>query len=59
MSDAMKTILFCTDFSPEADHAAAQALRLARSTNAKLIVAHLVHVASGELARTTRTGRRI
>ena len=50
MSDALKAILFCTDFSPESEHAAEHALRLARSANARLIVAHLVHVASGELA---------
>ena len=49
MSDTVKAILFCTDFSPAAEHAAEHALRLARSANAKLIVAHLVHVASGEL----------
>lgn len=50
MSDApLKAILFCTDFSPEAEHAAEHALRLAKAANAKLIVAHLVHVASGEL----------
>jgi nucleotide-binding universal stress UspA family protein len=45
----LKTILCCSDFSPEAEHAVEHAVRLARSTNAKLILAHLVHVASGEL----------
>ena len=49
MSDALKAILFCTDFSPEAEHAAEHALRLAKTADATLIVAHLVHVASGEL----------
>jgi nucleotide-binding universal stress UspA family protein len=49
MADELKTILFCADFSPEAEQALEQALRLARATNAKLIVAHLVHVSSGEL----------
>jgi universal stress protein A len=50
MSEAIKTILCCTDFSPESDHAVDHALRLARSTNATLIVAHLVHVASGDVS---------
>lgn len=49
MSETLKVILCCTDFSPEAEHAARHAVRLARSANAKLILAHLVHVASGEL----------
>jgi nucleotide-binding universal stress UspA family protein len=49
MAHELKTILFCADFSPESDQALAQALRLARTSNAKLIVAHLVHVSSGEL----------
>ena len=49
MSATLKTILCCTDFSPEAEHAIDHAVRLARSANAKLILAHLVHVASGEL----------
>lgn len=49
MSETLKVILCCTDFSPEAEHAVRHAVRLARSTNAKLILAHLVHVASGEL----------
>lgn len=49
MSATLKTILCCTDFSPEAERAVEHAVRLARSANAKLILAHLVHVASGEL----------
>ena len=49
MSETLKTILCCTDFSPESEHAVEHAARLARSTNATLILAHLVHVASGEL----------
>ena len=49
MSDVLKTILCCTDFSPEGENAVAHAVRLARSANAKLILAHLVHIARGEL----------
>ena len=49
MSDLLKTILCCTDFSPEGENAVVHAVRLARSANAKLILAHLVHIASGEL----------
>ena len=49
MSATLKVILCCTDFSPESEHAVEHAARLARSTNATLILAHLVHVASGEL----------
>jgi nucleotide-binding universal stress UspA family protein len=49
MSGTLKVILCCTDFSPEAENAVVHALRLARSANAQLILAHLVHVASGEL----------
>ncbi len=50
MSETLKTILCCTDFSPESEHAVDHAVRLARSTNAKLILAHLVHVASGDVS---------
>jgi nucleotide-binding universal stress UspA family protein len=49
LSAPLKVILCCTDFSPEAEHAVVHAVRLARATNATLILAHLVHVASGEL----------
>ena len=49
MSDTLKVIMCCTDFSPEADHAVLHGARLAKAANAKLILAHLVHVASGEL----------
>ncbi|MBX3023967.1 universal stress protein [bacterium] len=49
MSDTLGVILCCTDFSPEAEHAAVHAVRLARATKATLVLAHLVHVASGEL----------
>ena len=49
MLATLKVILCCTDFSPESEHAVEHATRLARSTNATLILAHLVHVASGEL----------
>jgi crotonobetainyl-CoA:carnitine CoA-transferase CaiB-like acyl-CoA transferase/nucleotide-binding universal stress UspA family protein len=49
MSEPSMVIMCCTDFSPEADHAVMHGVRLAQATKGKLILAHLVHVASGEL----------
>lgn len=40
----MKTILVATDFSPEANNAAAYASQLAAATGAKIILFHLYHV---------------
>lgn len=38
-----RTILFCTDFSPTADHALQYALHMAQVHGAKLILFHSVH----------------
>lgn len=44
-----KTILCPTDFSEASYHALEYGLRFATNADAKLIVAHIVHVVSGEM----------
>jgi universal stress protein A len=47
-----KTIVCGTDFTEDANHALAYALRFAKLSNGTLIVAHYVHVPSGDVYTT-------
>lgn len=49
MPRQFKTVLCPIDFSTEASRALAYALRFAQQSGGKLLLAHIVHVPSGEL----------
>ncbi len=52
MLSEFKTILCPTDFSDESSLAIAYGLRFAQSTDGTLLIAHIVHIPTGELHET-------